>query len=71
MKASKKVVLKTGASSGMGRATALFLAEHNFIVYAGSRTPDKLKEIHPNINPIKLDVTNPENIKKQLNKLKI
>ncbi|HIP02395.1 MAG TPA: SDR family NAD(P)-dependent oxidoreductase [Campylobacterales bacterium] len=45
MKDSKKVVLITGASSGMGKATALYLAQHDFKVYAGSRTPEKKEQI--------------------------
>ncbi|MCH9814634.1 MAG: SDR family NAD(P)-dependent oxidoreductase [Epsilonproteobacteria bacterium] len=41
---SKKVILITGASSGIGRACAYFLAKQGFIVYAGSRTPHKLEK---------------------------
>ncbi len=63
----KKIVLITGASSGMGRATVLFLAQHDFIVYAGSRTPEKLLDIkHPNIFPLKMDITNPVSIKQAI-----
>ena len=55
---SKKVVLITGSSSGMGRATALYLANRGFKIYAGSREPDKIKEIESsNLMPIKLDIT--------------
>ena len=32
-----KVVLITGASSGMGKAATNFLSQNNFIVYAGTR----------------------------------
>jgi len=60
---SKKTVLITGASSGMGRATTLFLAKNGFIVYAGSRTPDRLLDIKSTyIHPIELDITNSQNI---------
>jgi len=56
---NRKIALITGASSGMGRATALFLAEHGFMVYAGSRTPSKLLDIKSeNISPFELDITN-------------
>ncbi len=55
----KKVVLITGCSSGMGRITALFLANRGFKVYAGSRDPDKLRELEcNNLVPIELDITN-------------
>ena len=59
-------VLITGASSGMGRATALFLAQKGFYVYAGSRTPQKLEDLHPDIEPILLDITCQESIQKAL-----
>jgi len=57
MQRDKRRVLVTGASSGMGRAMAIYLAEQNFIVYAGSRTPEKLNGLSVNIHPLELDVT--------------
>ena len=64
---SKKVVLITGSSSGMGRATALYLANRGFKVYAGSREPDKLKEIEGNnLVPIKLDITDIKSVQDAL-----
>jgi len=63
-----KVVLITGASSGMGRQTALFLTSLDFIVYAGSRNPQKLEDIkQKNLIPIKLDITNSSNITQTIN----
>ena len=63
-----KVVLITGASSGMGKQTALFLASLDFIVYAGSRNPQKLEDIkQKNLIPIKLDITNSSNITQTIN----
>jgi short-subunit dehydrogenase len=67
MKANQKVVLITGASSGMVRATALYLSKHGFKVYAGSRTPEKLFDIQSeNLHPLKLDITSFKNIKEAL-----
>ena len=59
----KKIVLITGASSGMGRATAEFLSRNNFIVYAGTRSIEKLQDIkQENLIPVSLDITNSKNI---------
>ncbi len=61
---SKKVVLISGASSGMGRQTAILLSQNGFIVYAGSRTPEKLNDIKTTeLIPINLDITKSSNIK--------
>ena len=67
MKHHQKVVLITGASSGMGRATVLYLAQQGYIVYAGTRTPQKLFDIQSeNIRPIRLDITDPESIEEAI-----
>jgi short-subunit dehydrogenase len=53
-----KVVLITGASSGIGRATAIRLKRAGFIVYASARRIDKLKELEKiGINTLYMDVT--------------
>jgi len=44
----------------------MFLAQNGFIVYAGSRTPDKIENLHTNLYPIKLDLTNYEQIKSSI-----
>jgi len=63
MQNNQKVVFITGCSSGMGRATALYLAQHGFMVYAATRTPQKLLEIQSeNLYPLKLDITSMESI---------
>ena len=67
MQSNQKVVLITGASSGMGRATVAYLARRDFIVYAGTRTPEKLFDIQTkNIRPIKLDITDPKSIEEAI-----
>ena len=65
MKKREDVVLITGASSGMGRATALFLAQKGFNVYAGSRKPEKIPK-EKNIIALKLDITNPQEVKESI-----
>ena len=49
-----KVVLITGASSGLGRSIAEKLSNHNFIVYGTSRSP---KEIDAKYKLLKFDIT--------------
>jgi short-subunit dehydrogenase len=64
---SRSVVLITGASSGMGRATALYLAEKGYMVYAGTRTPSKLYDIQSkNIHVVELDITNTQSIQQAI-----
>ncbi|MDR1201410.1 MAG: SDR family NAD(P)-dependent oxidoreductase [Tannerellaceae bacterium] len=54
----KRVVFITGASSGIGRATALLLAKHNYTVYGAARRIGRLKELESQgVKPIVLDVT--------------
>ncbi len=65
---SKRVVLITGASSGMGKATALYLAQHGFIVFAGSRTPEKLSNLK-DITPVKLDITDQKSINQAVERI--
>jgi NAD(P)-dependent dehydrogenase (short-subunit alcohol dehydrogenase family) len=52
-----KTVLVTGASTGIGRATALLLAREGFTVYAGVRKDADGQELGSTVIPIKLDVT--------------
>jgi NAD(P)-dependent dehydrogenase (short-subunit alcohol dehydrogenase family) len=54
----KMVVLVTGASSGIGLATATYLSKKDFIVYGGSRSAPR----NDYFNVLKLDVTDDESI---------
>ncbi len=55
---SKKVVLVTGASSGIGEATAIRLMRAGFVVYAAARRLDRMAALKlRGINILKLDVT--------------
>lgn len=59
-------VLVTGASSGIGEETAVFLAHKGFRVYAGARRIEKLDQLAAlgsgRITPLPLDVTSADSI---------
>lgn len=58
-----KVVLITGASAGIGKATAIYLAQNGYIVYGAARRVEKMQELKTfGIRPIMLDVTKDESI---------
>lgn len=55
----------TGASSGIGAATALLLAQQGWSVVAAARRLDRLEQLagqHPAIRPQTLDVTDPGSV---------
>lgn len=56
-----KIVLITGASSGIGKAIAQYLVEQSYTVYGTSRSPKNATE--SGVHMIALDVTKPETIK--------
>ncbi len=73
----QKVVLITGASSGMGMQTAIYLSTNGYKVYAGTRKPDDANELkheilkkNLDIKIIKLDVADLSLINKAVNKIK-
>jgi len=56
--ATAKVAIVTGASSGIGHATALRLHKAGYTVYAGARRLEKMKDLADlGIHAIELDVT--------------
>lgn len=58
-----KTVLVTGASSGIGKATAIYLAQGGYKVYGAARRVEKMEELKAyGITPIPLDVTQEESI---------
>lgn len=60
----QQIALVTGASSGIGRATAELLARNGYYVFAIARRLHRLEEIRSDqIEPIQLDVTDGEAIR--------
>lgn len=58
-----KTVLVTGASSGIGKATAIYLAQNGYRVYGAARRIERMEELKVHgIKPIALDVTKEESI---------
>ena len=58
-----KTVLVTGASSGIGKATAIYLAQNGYNVYGAARRMEMLQALQAyGIKPIMLDVTKDESI---------
>ena len=67
MSEQKKTALVTGASSGIGRATALKLAEKGFAVIAAARRKERLVEMADQvegITPVQVDLSRPEDTEK-------
>jgi len=66
----KQVALVTGASSGIGRATALKLLDAGYIVYVAARRADKLAELEEFGGiPLVMDVTKEEDVKDAMSKI--
>lgn len=61
---AQKVILVTGASTGIGRKITERLAAHGYLVYAGARKEADLQALGaiPNVRAVRLDVTKPEDI---------
>jgi 3-hydroxy acid dehydrogenase/malonic semialdehyde reductase len=71
----KKIVLITGATSGIGEATALLLAKHNFNLIICGRRNDRLKSLSEKLSQstevisVEFDVRDKDEVKHKLNSL--
>lgn len=64
MATTKKVVLITGASSGMGAAAALALAREGHVVYGAARRVERMEElVRAGGRALALDVTSEEDVR--------
>lgn len=66
----RSIALVTGASSGIGKDTALELSNSGFIVYAAARRVNLMQDLaEKGIQPIALDVTDEESILQCISKI--
>lgn len=67
----EKTIFITGASSGLGKKTAILFAQKGWKVIATMRNPSAEKELNklPNVELLPLDVTNPEQVTETVGKL--
>lgn len=62
----QQIILVTGASSGIGKSCAEFLANQGHIVYGTSRNLGKLASSHANFKALELDVESTESVQKAI-----
>ncbi|MES2520730.1 MAG: oxidoreductase [Bacteroidota bacterium] len=65
-----KTVLVTGASAGIGKVTAIYLAQNGYNVYGVARRIEKMQDLKTyDIQPIAMDVTNEESLVNGVNQM--
>jgi short-subunit dehydrogenase len=66
----KKTILVTGASAGIGKATAILLAQKGYNVYGVARRIEKMDDLlNYGIIPVAMDITNDESVRGGLDKI--
>jgi short-subunit dehydrogenase len=66
----KKTILITGASSGMGKETALHLIKEGHIVYGAARRVESMQDLVDNGgHALKMDITDEETIKQGVDRI--
>jgi len=66
----KKIVLITGATTGIGKETAIYLSKKDYTVYGAGRRENKLKELETSgIKTIKMDVTDDSQMAQGIEKI--
>lgn len=66
----KKTVLVTGASAGIGKATAIHLAQHGYKVYGVARRIEKMEDLATyGIQTFAMDVTKDESMVQGVNRI--
>lgn len=67
---NRKVIVVTGASSGIGKATALQLIEEGHIVYGVARRVEKMQDlVDAGGHALQMDVTNHDQVKEVMGKV--
>jgi NAD(P)-dependent dehydrogenase (short-subunit alcohol dehydrogenase family) len=64
VEAEKPAVLVTGASSGIGAATARLLRERGFEVFGTSRRPEQLGRDAPDVRWVPMDICDEDSVRK-------